>query len=165
MKNSRQQNTRFAVLALLVQTVMWLVFTFYDYGFDERHLVNNRDLTDWLGLFLLICLLLLPVAAYFMLKKKYLFTEHPFRDGIIRILCWAAVCLLISWPIVWAVDMDVWIVPQNRSGFMSLDGLEYYFIPVIDCLIPPLAIIISLLTAAVRKIYRATGRRVDAETE
>ncbi len=44
MKDSRRQNDSFVALALMVQTFMWLAFTFFDYGFDEKHLVNNRYL-------------------------------------------------------------------------------------------------------------------------
>ena len=161
MKSSRRQNDRFVVLTLLVQTLMWLAMTFYDYGFDERHLVDSGDIADCLGLVLIIWLIALPVTAYFMLRKKYLRTEHPFRDGIIRILCWGALCFLISLPIVWAVNTDVWIVKQEHSSgsFLNLNGIEYYYIPIIDCFIPPLIIAINLVTAIAKRIYRAVKEK------
>jgi len=157
MKDSRQQNDRFVLLALLVQTLMWLGLIFYDYGFDERNLVKNPDVADWCGLVLIFWLIEFPVVAYFMLRKKYLLTEHPFRDGFIRILGWWSICLIISLPIIWAVGKEVWIVGQNRagSGFLDFNGIEYYYIPAIDCLTPALILVINLITATVKMIYRA----------
>ena len=109
MKDSRRQNVIFVALALMVQTFMWLAFTFFDYGFDEKNILDNSDLEDWVGICLIAWLFVFPVFIYFRLRKKYLLTDHPVRDGILRILCWGALCLFISCPIVWAVENDVWI--------------------------------------------------------
>ena len=161
MKDSRRQNDSFVALALMVQTFMWLAFTFFDYGFDEKNILDNSDLEDWVGICLIAWLFVFPVFIYFRLRKKYLLTDHPVRDGILRILCWGALCLFISCPIVWAVENDVWIVAQRRSssGFLDFNGLEYYYIPIIDCIIPLLIIVISLFAATGKRVYRALRKQ------
>lgn len=157
MKDIKQQNKLFVALALWVETFMWLALTHYDYCCDERHIVKDKDLVDWLGLVLMIWLVAFPVVVYFVLRKKCRLTEHPIREGVLRIICWAAICLLISFPIVWAVDSGVWIVKQEHSssGIINLNGIEYYYIPFIDCIVPPLIIAISLLIAIGKRIYWA----------
>ena len=145
----------FAVYSFGIQMIMWLIFIFYDFGFDERHLVRNKELTDVLGLVLLIYLLISPIAAYFLLKRKFFSTDRPIIDCIFHIVCWLAVSILISAPIVWAVDKDVWIIPQDNSyssGFINLDGIEYVYIPIIEKAVTAVMLVFSLLPAVIKSL-------------
>ncbi len=143
--------TKYSIFALSMQLIMWIVFTLYDYAFDEHHLISDDSNLDvFMGYIAMGVIFLMPFTVYLYMKNKHFSTEYKFVDCFVHTFVWAVIGFIISSPLWSLVNSHKWIVLQEYShgGFIDMNGIEYLAIPLIQILLC-IAIFVSTLISAI----------------
>ena len=136
------------------QLTSWLLFITVD--FIEE--ITNKSIFSVICFCMVYLFLIISSTFYFNLEKKMNIAKLKlfFLTNII----WILESLIIGLNIWNLVNFNKWIILQDRSGIMNLNGLEYFIFIWALIMVP---ILVILIVKILKKIYSKivmSGRKV-----
>jgi len=128
----------------LFQLISWLLFILVD--FIEE--LTNKSIFSTICFCILFVVIILFSLLYFKLEKSINISK--IKLFIVSIIIWITETSIIGSNIWNLVNFNKWIILQDRSGIMNLNGLEYFIFIWILIIVP---IFVILFVNILKKIY------------
>ena len=136
------------------QLILWVLFIISD--FIEE--ITNKSIFSVVCFFMVYLFLIISSILYFNLEKKI--NIPKLKLFFITNIIWVLESLIIGLNIWDLVNFNKWIILQDRSGIMNLNGLEYFIFIWALIMVP---ILVILIVKIFKKIYSKivmSGRKV-----
>lgn len=142
----------FGIYTVIIQAVMWAMFSLLDYGIDEGHWAALSDLEN--NDFFMFLIAPIPIVSYLMLNKKYFSNGNPIRETLFQLICWFMISILMSAPIHLCISHGTWIVEQK--GLNTMNGLEYVLVNIYELILTALLMVKLIVHTVIHFQKKAT---------
>ena len=142
---------KYGISSLITQICIWIFFSLGDWAFDERHLVDDGYVANFLAWPILLTIIIVPSVLYLKNRKIHFHKDNYINDDIVHIVLWAITSFITSYPLFTLINTGNWIVEQHdHGGYIDLNGLEYLLIPICQVIIT-IVMIVGLVVDIINK--------------